>query len=237
MLTVPAAKDGGTIILKEGKVGTPSSDEKIDISDVVTNGTGSVTVSVQTAAIVRPVEPTYKKLDGTVVRGWLNVVKEAYNTAMLDAVPLAPTAQAAKEMFVDIELTGNVIKMIPQNAVNEMKNTGATYRFILSDQVTYEFDHAALAKIQSGLNLDMIVSTDKDLGQGFKTLVIDPKKDENINAKVYMNFGKENEGKVAFIFHRNLTTKKIEYLSFAWIDSMGNVKVEQADYTDLVVLY
>ena len=84
-----------------------------------------------------------------------------------------------------------------------------------------------------------MVSKDKDFGQGFRSFVLEPRKKTIYGVKLatVMLLGKENAGKTAFIFQRNITTQQMEFLDSTIIDEAGHVAVPFVDFTDFVILY
>ncbi len=241
-VTIPSAQNGGTMILKK----TAKQDIVIDISDVVNTGNSdsntndsSASVITTVSEVTRVTEPTFKNMDGTVVRGWDNVVKAYIESAEQEQVPLASNVLAAQRRYIDITLDKNVIKMIPQSSVKLMAESGADFRFVFGKDVAYTFDHATLAGIKGNLNMNVNVTTDKDFGQGFKAIVLDPATDINTDTRVSMavQVGAENAGKVAFLFRRNRETAQMEPAGFIWIDANGGIAVHDAAYTDFVILY
>ena len=79
----------------------------------------------------------------------------------------------------------------------------------------------------------------KDFGQNFKSIVSDPRKKAIYGAKlaVAFNLGKENAGKTAFVFHRNLTNNQVELMTTCVIAENGTIAMPGIDYTDLIILY
>ena len=79
---------------------------------------------------------------------------------------------------------------------------------------------SALAQIKGDLDLNIMVSKDKDFGQGFRSFVLEPRKKTIYGVKLatVMLLGEENAGKTAFIFQRNITTQQMEFLDSTIID-------------------
>ena len=249
-IQIPAAKDGGTVVLKAGTVKPDSkpdqkpeqkpeikndSDENVNNNESGNNTT--VTTTVRTIA-----EPAYTSMDGTTVTGWDKVVEYALADARAQMVPLADSVEnavAAQMEIVNLNLKANTNRVIPAEVVAKMANSGATYVFAWDDGVITAYTAAALAQVKGDLDLNIKVSKDKDFGQGFKSFVLDPRKKAIYGVKLatVMSLGKENAGKTAFIFQRNLTTQAIEFLNSTVIDEAGNVAVPCVDFTDFVILY
>lgn len=256
-VTIPSAELGGTVVLKAGateekpvKPATPSESQTSQVSSQTeSNEEEQSTQSVSTAAL--PVQPTFVKMDGTVVKGWTQVVREALKEALAEAVPLADSvdaAQTAQTPVVDITLEQNTVKVIPASVVSEMVQSGATYRFHFAvdsadgkeqEEIVYEYTYETLAEVKGDLQLDMLVSSDKDFGQGFQSLVLDPRKKMIYGTKlsIAVGFGKEHAGKPAYVFQRNLLTNSVELFDCQFLDAEGNLEVGNADCTDFIILY
>lgn len=238
-LSVPSAKDGGTMILKK----TAKQEVIIDISDVVNSssqetGDTMVSVSIDTPAITRITEPVYRKMDGTVVRGWDNVINAYIENAQQQQTPLASNVLAVTKQYIDIVLDKDVIKMIPQSSVKIMAENGSDFRFIFGNQAAYTFSHEELAKVSGNLNLNVNITTNKDFGQGFRSIVLSPS-DENAVTKVSaaVQTGAENAGKIAFLFQKNMETQQIEPAGFTWIDANGGIALHDVMFKEFIILY
>lgn len=275
-ITIPAATDGGTVILKAGNVivedpvvpevpeipeepETPEVPEVPETPEVVevpeasqedantgsssSNGSGNSgednTPSTPKKVVV---QPTYTKMDGTICYGWSNVIKEAVKDAEVNRVPLAANVEdavKAQAVVADIVLAENTVKTIPASDVKTMVASGADFRFHYGKNIAVVFTHDTLAKVAGDLDLNILVSDDKDFGQGFKSIVLDPRKKAIYGAKIAVGFdlGKENAGKVAYIFQRNLKNNKVELLTTSMIGTDGTIALPDVDYTDIIVLY
>ena len=187
-------------------------------------------------------EPEYTSIDGTTVTGWDKVVDRAFADAQAQMVPLSDSAENAatvQQTVVNLTLKSHSNMIIPAAVVAKMAASGATYVFSWEDGVITAYTAAALAQVKGDLDLNIMVSKDKDFGQGFKSFVLDPRKKAIYGVKLatVMSLGKENAGRTAFIFQRNLTTQGIEFLNSTTIDEAGNVAVPCVDFTDFVILY
>lgn len=251
-LELPSASEGGTVILtkntQQSAENKPSVPENDNSSDIVSNDSSNDQSSVP-AATVTPAQPTYTKIDGTVVKGWLDVIREALKEALAEIVPLSEGIADMNEALipiVDITIAENILDTIPETVVKEMLQSGATYRFHYQYQsennekeAVIELTHEALKEIDGDLQLYMNTTTDKDFGQGFKSFILVPKKKVIFETKisVEVNLGKENAGKAAYIFQRNLSNQTVELFGCQFIDENGSVQVENMDLTDLIILY
>ena len=176
-------------------------------------------------------------MDGTIVSGWENVINVAVNEAEMNNVPLSDGTTSA--LTVDILIEENAIKTIPADVVKNMVESRADFRFHYGKDIVLAFTNNTLAEIVGDLDLNILVSTDKDFGQNFKAIVLDPRKKAIYGAKlaVAFNLGKENAGKTAFVSNRNLTNNQVELMTTCVIAENGTIAMPGIDYTDLIILY
>lgn len=245
-ITIPAASDGGTVILKASKATTEEKPQKPAVkpennsqksSDSEKDAEDNDTPSVPAKVVL---QPTYTKMDGKIVSGWKNVIQEAVKEAEANRVPLAgDTDSVANALVIDIVLAENTVKTIPADVVKSMVASKADFRFHYGNDIVLAFTSSTLAEITGELDLNIIVSTDKDFGQNFNSIVLDPRKKAIYGAKlaIAFNLGKENAGKTAFVFHRNLTNNQVELMTTCMIGADGTIAMPGIDYTDLIILY
>ena len=240
-IEIPAAKDGGTVVLKAGKA-KPSDRPQIknDSEETGNNESQSSDAGITTGRVMT--EPEYTSMDGITVTGWDKVIDRAFADAQAQMVPMSDSAENAatvQQTVVNLTLKSHSNMIIPAAVVAKMAASGATYVFSWEDGVITAYTAAALAQVKGDLDLNIMVSKDKDFGQGFKSFVLDPRKKAIYGVKLatVMSLGKENAGRTAFIFQRNLTTQGIEFLNSTTIDEAGNVAVPCVDFTDFVILY
>lgn len=242
LIEIPAAKDGGTVVLKAGKA-KPSDRPQIKNDSEENTGNNesqSSDAGITTGRVMT--EPEYTSIDGTTVTGWDKVIDRAFADAQAQMVPLSDSAENAatvQQTVVNLTLKSHSNMIIPAAVVAKMAASGATYVFSWEDGVITAYTAATLAQVKGDLDLNIMVSKDKDFGQGFKSFVLDPRKKAIYGVKLatVMSLGKENAGRTAFIFQRNLTTQGIEFLNSTTIDEAGNVAVPCVDFTDFVILY
>lgn len=236
-ITIPAAADGGTVILKAGEKNKP---QKPDNSAKHTESDEESSASSAPAKVV--LQPTYTKMDGTIVSGWKKVIKEAVKEAEANRIPLAGSTQEAMKaqpLVIDIMLEEDTLKTIPAAEVKNMTASGADFRFHFGKEIVVVFAHDTLAEVTGDLDLNILVSENKDFGQSFKSLVLDPRKKVIYGAKLAVAFdlGEENAGKTAFVFQRNLENNQVELLTTCMIGADGTIAMPGVDYTDLIILY
>ena len=278
-ITIPAAADGGTVILKAGNtvVDEPSvpetpvipdepsapetpvipdepsvsetpvipsepqiSDKTEDNSGKSSNG-GSENNAASSQEKVFA-QPAYIRIDGTVCYGWRDVIKESVKEAEEKLIPLAANtedAASAQTLVADIILADNTLKTVPAADVKTMVESGADFRFHFGKDAVVVFTHDELTKVIGDLDLNLQVSKDKDFGQNFKSLVLEPRKKSIYGLKIAVafNMGKENAGKAAYIFKRNSETSQVEPLTAGMIGADGAIALPDVDYTDIIVLY
>lgn len=272
-ITIPAAADGGTVILKAGNTvvdepsvpetpvipdepsapetpvipdepsvsETPVIPSEPQISDKTEDNSGKSSNggSENNAALSQEkvfAQPAYIRIDGTVCYGWRDVIKESVKEAEEKLIPLAASAQT---LVADIILADNTLKTVPAADVKTMVESGADFRFHFGKDAVVVFTHNELTKVIGDLDLNLQVSKDKDFGQNFKSLVLDPRKKSIYGLKIAVafNMGKENAGKAAYIFKRNSETNQVELLTAGMIGADGAIALPDVDYTDIIVLY
>lgn len=250
-IEIPAAQDGGTVVLKAGKA-KPSDRPQIKNDSEETGNnesqrsesqdseSQSSDAGITTGRVMT--EPEYTSMDGTTVTGWDKVIDRAFADAQAQMVPLSDSAENAatvQQTVVNLTLKSHSNMIIPEAVVAKMAASGATYVFSWENGVVTAYTASALAQIKGDLDLNIMVSKDKDFGQGFRSFVLEPRKKTIYGVKLatVMLLGKENAGKTAFIFHRNITTQQMEFLDSTIIDEAGHVAVPFVDFTDFVILY
>ena len=250
-IEIPAAQDGGTVVLKAGKA-KPSDRPQIKNDSEETGNNESQSsesqdsesqssdAGITTGRVMT--EPEYTSMDGTTVTGWDKVIDRAFADAQAQMVPLSDSAESAatvQQTVVNLTLKSHSNMIIPKAVVAKMAASGATYVFSWENGVVTAYTASALAQIKGDLDLNIMVSKDKDFGQGFRSFVLEPRKKNIYGVKLatVMLLGKENAGKTAFIFHRNITTQQMEFLDSTIIDEAGHVAVPFVDFTDFVILY
>lgn len=250
-IEIPAAQDGGTVVLKAGKA-KPSDRPQIKNDSEETGNnesqrsesqdseSQSSDAGITTGRVMT--EPEYTSMDGTTVTGWDKVIDRAFADAQAQMVPMSDSAENAttvQQTVVNLTLKSHSNMIIPEAVVAKMAASGATYVFSWENGVITAYTASALAQIKGDLDLNIMVSKDKDFGQGFRSFVLEPRKKTIYGVKLatVMLLGKENAGKTAFIFHRNITTQQMEFLDSTIIDEAGHVAVPFVDFTDFVILY
>lgn len=234
-ITIPAAADGGTVVLKAGKASVEPQKPSTPVNNSSKNHSDDDNTPVAPAKVV--LQPTYTKMDGTMVAGWKNVIKEAVTEAEMNNVPLSDGTETA--LTVDIVIAENTVKTIPADVVRDMVESRADFRFHYGNDIVLVFTNGTLVEVAGDLDLNILVSTDKDFGPDFKSIVLDPRKKAIYGAKlaVAFNLGKENAGKTAFVFHRNLVNNQVELMTTCVIAENGTIAMPGIDYTDLIILY
>ncbi|MBQ6786218.1 MAG: alpha-amylase [Lachnospiraceae bacterium] len=239
-ITIPAATDGGTVILKAGKATTEEKPQKPSDSENNSSKNHLEEDNIPIAPAKVVLQPIYTRIDGKIVSGWKNVIEEAVKEAETNRVPLGEGVNSvANALVIDIVLAENTVKTIPADVVKSMVASNSDFRFHYGNDIVLAFTSSALAEVTGDLDLNILVSTDKDFGQNFKSIVLDPRKESIYGAKlaVAFNLGKENAGKTAFVFHRNLANNQVELMTTCLIAENGTIAMPGVDYTDLIILY
>lgn len=229
-IEIPAAKDGGTVVLKAGKAkpsenpqikGNPEETGNSESQDSDSQDSDSSTTTGKPAN-----EAEYTSLDGITVTGWDKVIDLAFADAKTQMASIE-NPSSMQQMVVNIALKSDFNMVIPEEVVAKMAASNATYVFLWENGVVTAYTASALAQIKGDLDLNIMVSKDKDFGQGFRSFVLEPRKKTIYGVKLatVMLLGEENAGKTAFIFQRNITTQQMEFLDSTIIDEAGHVAV------------
>ena len=107
--------------------------------------------------------------------GWDKVIDLAFadaKTQMASVENLSSTQQ----VVVNITLKSDFNMVIPEEVVAKMAASNATYVFLWENGVVTAYTASALAQIKGDLDLNIMVSKDKDFGQGFRSFVLEPRK-------------------------------------------------------------
>ena len=203
-IEIPAAKDGGTVVLKAGKA-KPSDRPQIknDSEETANNESQDSDSSTTTGKPANEAE--YTSLDGITVTGWDKVIDLAFADAKTQMASIE-NPSSMQQMVVNIALKSDFNMVIPEEVVAKMAASNATYVFLWENGVVTAYTASALAQIKGDLDLNIMVSKDKDFGQGFRSFVLEPRKKTIYGVKLatVMLLGEENAGKTAFIFQRNI---------------------------------
>ena len=231
VVAIPAAQDGGTVILKAGKSASSNT-----TTDTNPNASSDSESSAAAAPVKTVQQPTYTKADGTVVSGWSNVISTSISEAEAKRVL---TAEMQTPMVIDIMAEENVLKVIPAAEVKKMDVSGADFRFHFGNRMVMVYNHESLSTINGDLDLNFTMTTDKDFGQGFKAIVFEPRKRAGYGGQLSFAYliGKEHAGKTAFLFSRNIATDQVELFTACVISEDGTIVVSGTDYTDFIILY
>lgn len=240
LVTIPSASEGGTVILKAGEAVTPIQPDQNPQESTEADSSEN---NIPSAVIVNREEaPVYQRMDGSVASGWEQVVTAALQEAAALQVPLASGVEQAvmpQTLFVDINIRKNTQKQIPAAVVKTMADSNVTVRFHVENKAVVQYTSKALAEIEGDLDLNAVISNDEEFGQGFQAMIMSAKEKRRYQDKLAVAFtlGKENAGKIAYIFCRNLETNQMELLTWTQIDEAGNTAITGVDYTDFIILY
>ena len=160
-----------------------------------------VAATLQITAKGQPAnEAEYTSLDGITVTGWDNVIDLAFAGAKTQMASVE-NPSSVQQIIVNITLKSDFNMVIPEEVVAKMAASNATYVFLWENGVVTAYTASALAQIKGELDLNIMVSKDKDFGQGFRSFVLEPRKKTIYGVKLatVMLLGKENAGKTAFI--------------------------------------
>lgn len=255
-ITIPAAADGGTIILKAKTDAGNKDDNKQDdqtqnnqsqssTGAVVTGSRSSSSkkTSSKISAVIKAIVsvPSITKADGTVVKGWNAVVNDAITQTLLndERVALASDPNSVVDSKVNtatIDLTLCVNKVIPQETVDIMKASDMNFIVKINKDVEITLTREMLATI-TNQGLDLSLGVVSKVLEDFASYHIHPTKALAGNVALTLNVGIAQVGKQVFVYNKNITNNVIEFTGYETIDENGKVTLHGNAITDYVVLY
>ena len=99
--------------------------------------------------------------------------------------------------------------------------------------------YETIISAQGAINLTTNVDTSIDYGQGFSSVTFIPAEPRKLSdiAVMHLSVGKENAGKVVYLYAQNLATMQMELKQTCIANEIGNVMYETEEYSNIVLLY
>ena len=206
-VTIPAAKEGGTIVLTEQKNTVDSKPENNNNSN--DNGSDSAGTSSAPETV-----------------NWNEV-----SSSVKDKVTELAQNPAIATVNMNIVCTGEV--QVPQNVLNTIKGTNVTVAFHNGNGVAMsisgqDLKNKDLSKIQ---NIDLTVDqTSNNIPASVvaaktsaptRQLAIKDTGSFGVNVNIHVNVGKENAGKTANLYRYNAEKGRLEYCGSFTVTSNG----------------
>ena len=205
-VTIPAAKEGGTIVLTEQKNTVDSKPENNNSND---NGSDSAGTSSTPETV-----------------NWNEV-----SSSVQDKVTEIAQNPAIATVNMNVVCTGEV--QVPQKVLNTIKGTNVTVAFHSGNGVAMsisgqDLKNKDLSKIQ---NIDLTVDqTSNNIPANVvaaktsvptRQLVIKDTGSFGVNVNIHVNVGKENAGKTANLYRYNAEKGRLEYCGSFTVTSNG----------------
>ena len=208
-VTIPAAKEGGTIVLTEQKNTVDSKPENNNNNNSNDNGSDSAGTSSAPETV-----------------NWNEV-----SSSVKDKVTELAQNPAIATVNMNIVCTGEV--QVPQNVLNTIKGTNVTVAFHNGNGVAMsisgqDLKNKDLSKIQ---NIDLTVDqTSNNIPASVvaaktsaptRQLAIKDTGSFGVNVNIHVNVGKENAGKTANLYRYNAEKGRLEYCGSFTVTSNG----------------
>ena len=208
-VTIPAAKEGGTIVLTEQKNIVDSKPENNNNNNSNDNGSDSAGTSSAPETV-----------------NWNEV-----SSSVQDKVTEIAQNPAIATVNMNVVCTGEV--QVPQKVLNTIKGTNVTVAFHSGNGVAMsisgqDLKNKDLSKIQ---NIDLTVDqTSNNIPANVvaaktsvptRQLVIKDTGSFGVNVNIHVNVGKENAGKTANLYRYNAEKGRLEYCGSFTVTSNG----------------
>lgn len=205
-VTIPAAKEGGTIVLTEQKNTVDSKPENNNSND---NGSDSAGTSSTPETV-----------------NWNEV-----SSSVQDKVTEIAQNPAIATVNMNVVCTGEV--QVPQKVLNTIKGTNVTVAFHSGNGVAMsisgqDLKNKVLSKIQ---NIDLTVDQTSNIipanvvaaktSAHTRQLAIKDTGSFGVNVNIHVNVGKENAGKTANLYRYNAEKGRLEYCGSFTVTSNG----------------
>lgn len=205
-VTIPAAKEGGTIVLTEQKNTVDSKPENNNSND---NGSDSAGTSSTPETV-----------------NWNEV-----SSSVQDKVTEIAQNPAIATVNMNVVCTGEV--QVPQKVLNTIKGTNVTVAFHSGNGVAMsisgqDLKNKDLSKIQ---NIDLTVDQTSNIipanvvaaktSAHTRQLAIKDTGSFGVNVNIHVNVGKENAGKTANLYRYNAEKGRLEYCGSFTVTSNG----------------
>lgn len=240
-ITIPAAKDGGTIVLTEQTKEQPKpapdekqNDNKTDTAESNGNAQSSGNNANQSASANKtaPKQEEQAVAEVTVQEESFANVVEAVNKA-----------KAGSTIRVNLKKTTK----IPANVFENIKGKDVTVIFKVSDQASWIINGKDITgNVTAPIDLGLVVGTSDipkqkvtALADGNETIQLSLNYDGvfGFEGILRLSVGKEYSGKIANLYYYNETTGKFEYYQAAQVKEDGTVDFAFSHASDYVIVF
>lgn len=239
-ITIPAAKDGGTIVLTEQtkEQPKPAPDEKQDDKKTDTaESNGNAQSSGNNANQSASANKTAPKQEEQAVAE-VTVQEESF----ANVVEAVDKAKAGSTIRVNLKKTTK----IPANVFENIKGKDVTVIFKVSDQASWIINGKDITgNVTAPVDLGLVVG-ESDIPEQKVTALADGKKTIQLSLNydgvfgfegiLRLSVGKEYSGKIANLYYYNETTGKFEYYQAAQVKEDGTVDFKFSHASDYVIV-
>lgn len=237
-VTIPAAKDGGTIVLTAEKKTEPAPDEKQDDKKTDTaESNGNAQSSGNNANQSTSANKTNPKQEEQAVAE-VTVQEESFAN-VIEAVNKAKTGS---------KIRVNLLKTtkIPANVFESIKGKDMNVTFKVSDQASWIINGKDITgNVTAPIDLGLVVGTSDipkqkvtALADGNETIQLSLNYDGvfGFEGILRLSVGKDYSGKIANLYYYNETTGKFEYYQAAQVKEDGTVDFKFSHASDYVIV-
>ena len=239
-ITIPAAKDGGTIVLTEQtkEQPKPAPDEKQDDKKTDTaESNGNAQSSGNNANQSASANKTAPKQEEQAVAE-VTVQEESF----ANVVEAVNKAKAGSTIRVNLKKTTK----IPANVFENIKGKDVTVIFKVSDQASWIINGKDITgNVTAPVDLGLVVG-ESDIPEQKVTALADGNKTIQLSLNydgvfgfegiLRLSVGKEYSGKIANLYYYNETTGKFEYYQAAQVKEDGTVDFKFSHASDYVIV-
>lgn len=237
-VTIPAAKDGGTIVLTAETKTEPAPDEKQDDKKTDTaESNGNAQSSGNNANQSTSANKTNPKQEEQAVAE-VTVQEESFAN-VIEAVNKAKTGS---------KIRVNLLKTtkIPANVFESIKGKDMNVTFKVSDQASWIINGKDITgNVTAPIDLGLVVGTSDipkqkvtALADGNETIQLSLNYDGvfGFEGILRLSVGKDYSGKIANLYYYNETTGKFEYYQAAQVKEDGTVDFKFSHASDYVIV-
>ena len=237
-VTIPAAKDGGTIVLTAEKKTEPAPDEKQDDKKTDTaESNGNAQSSGNNANQSTSANKTNPKQEEQAVAE-VTVQEESFAN-VIEAVNKAKTGS---------KIRVNLLKTtkIPANVFESIKGKDMNVTFKVSDQASWIINGKDITgNVTAPIDLGLVVGTSDipkqkvtALADGNETIQLSLNYDGvfGFEGILRLSVGKDYSGKIANLYYYNETTGKFEYYQAVQVKEDGTVDFKFSHASDYVIV-
>ena len=237
-VTIPAAKDGGTIVLTAETKTEPAPDEKQDDKKTDTaESNGNAQSSGNNANQSTSANKTTPKQEEQAVAE-VTVQEESF----ANVIEAVNKAKAGSTIRVNLKKTTK----IPANVFENIKGKDVTVTFKVSDQASWIINGKDITgNVTAPIDLGLVVGTSDipkqkvtALADGNETIQLSLNYDGvfGFEGILRLSVGKDYSGKIANLYYYNETTGKFEYYQAVQVKEDGTVDFKFSHASDYVIV-